>query len=174
MQLGEFHLDKLPQAERMAIARHVRECPHCRTEIRQLESYLRELALAADAPAPLPPEPFRVLAARLLGGGRPAQAWAGVRGQESGARMYQADDVQVTIDVQEDPRDPARRVLLGLVIGMPLAGMEAHLYREDEHIRSVAVEEAGNFILPGVEPGRYGLSLRGTNMRIEIQDLDVS
>ncbi len=180
--LGEYQLDKLPQAERLAIASHIHDCPHCRAEIRQLESYLRDLALTSEAPEASPVDHLRVLVARLVGGGeagpaRPpviAPSWAEVRGSEIGPRMYLADDVQVTVEVQEDSHRPAARMLLGLMIGVSPLEMEAQLWQEDRLIKSVAVESAGNFVLTGVEPGRYELHLRGGDLMIKIQEFDVS
>lgn len=182
LELGEYQLDKLPQQERVAIARHIRDCAYCRAEVRQLETYLKDLAFAQDAPDTSPTNPVRILVARLLSGGgaRPVQQpalaplWAGVRGSETEARIYQVDDILITIDIQEDPRDPTRKVLMGLIIGVELIEMEAHLWQQDQHIRNAAVEEGGNFIFPGVEPGRYELSIRGRDIVINIQELQIS
>jgi hypothetical protein len=181
LELGEYQLDNLPQQERLAIARHIRDCPYCRAEVRQLEGYLKDLAFALDAPNISQTHPIRVLVARLLSGGgtgaaqQPATAsvWAGVRGSETEAQIYQADEVLITIEVQEDPRDPARKVLLGLIIGTEPIELEAHLWQQDQHVGSSTVEESGNFTLPGVEPGRFELSLRGRNMMVKIEDLEV-
>ena len=181
LELGEYQLDKLPQPERMAIARHIHDCPYCRAEVRQLESYLKDLAFTPDAPDAALTNPVRLLVARLLSGGpgpakQPAMAplFGGVRGAESEARIYQVDEVLITIEVQEDPRDTRRKVILGLIIGLELSEMEAQLWQQDRHIGSATVEASGNFILHGVEPGRLELSLRGADVMVRIEDLEVS
>lgn len=181
IELGEYHLDKVPPQERMAIARHLRECTFCRAEVRQLEDYLKDLALAADTLDVPSANPLRVLVARLLSGGasdrapQPAMApiWAGVRGSEAGSRVYQADDFQITLEAQQDPHNPARKILIGLIIGPELLEMEAHLWQQGRPVTSVEVEDTGNFILPGVETGLYELTIQGRGLMIQIQDLEV-
>jgi hypothetical protein len=176
LALGEYQLENIPQEERVVIARHIRVCPHCRAEIRQLETYLRDLSLVSDAPEAQPLDHFRVLVARLVGGGEPgtiAPAWAGVRGPDAGPRMYQAEDFQIAIETQDDPQDQAGRALLGLILGPATTEMQAQLWQGEEHISSAAVEAGGNFVFSGVKLGRYELRVSGPNVMISIQDLDV-
>ncbi len=89
IELGDYQMGLLPSSQRMAIAQHLRECPHCMRELAQLRSYLSELA---PPPRTSILEGVRVLVARLTGeGGRAAggttlaPAYAGLRGGSPGA-----------------------------------------------------------------------------------------
>lgn len=179
--LGEYHLDLLPGGEAQAVTQHLGECPHCKREIAQLEDYLAGLAptlktgLLEKAKGQV-----RVLIARLASEleagqmGQPAlaPAYAGLRGAEE-ARIYQADDVQVAVEVQDDAERPGRKVLLGLVIGAEPGELEAHLWQAGEQIAVVPLDELGNFVIPELAPGGYELILSGPAVEIHIQDLDV-
>jgi hypothetical protein len=183
VELGEYHVGVLPRDQAAGVARHLAECPHCTREVTQLKDYLAELAPALG-PSPLEriKERARVLVARLVNGGweagllgQPAlaPAYAGVRGEEREPYLYQADDIQVAIEIQEDAEQPDRRVLLGLVIGTEPSGVEAHLWQADQRVAVVPVDELGNFVIPDLAPGSYELILSGPEIEIHIQDLRV-
>jgi hypothetical protein len=183
VELGEYHVGVLPRAQAAAVARHLAECPHCTREVAQLKDYLAELATAME-PSPLEriKERARVLVAHLVNGGleagllgQPAlaPAYAGVRGEEKEPTLYQADDIQVAIEIQEDAEQPDRKVLLGLVIGTEPSGVEAYLWQADQRVAVVSVDELGNFVIPNLAPGSYELILSGPEIEIHIQDLQV-
>ena len=176
-ELGEYHLGALSPDRAAAVARHLTECPHCTRELAQLQEYLGELASELEF-SPL--ERVRVLVAQLVFGeqgvpgvGRPAPAYAGVRGEEEGPLLYHADDAQIALEVQDDAGQRDRKLLLGLVTGLETRQLEAHLWRGDEPIITVPVDELGNFVIAGLVPGRYELILSGPAVEIHIQDLDV-
>lgn len=183
MELGEYHVGMLPRDQAAAVAQHLAECPHCAREVAQLRDYLTELSPALE-PGPLEriKKRARVLVARLVNGGletgllaRPAlaPAYAGVRGEEDEPYLYQANDVQIAIDVQDDAERPDRKVILGLVIGAEPGGLEAHLWRADQRVAVIPVDELGNFVIPNLAPGSYELILSGPEAEIHIQDLQV-
>ncbi len=176
-ELGEYHLRALAENRMQTIARHVTECPHCRAEVRQLQAYLHELAPMTDVPAMDPLARTRILIARLLGNGDPldgaAPAWAGVRGAVQGPRLYQVDGVQITIEIQDDAGRPHRKVLLGLIIGMPLQDVAAELWQDEQLIETIPVEESGNFVVPNLVPGAYELIVSGPELEVHIQDVQV-
>jgi hypothetical protein len=183
VELGEYHVGLLPRDQAAAVARHLTECPHCTREVTQLRGYLAELATAME-PSPLEriKERARVLVARLVNGGweagllgQPAlaPAYAGVRGEEREPYLYQADEVQIAIEVQGDAERLDRKVILGLVIGTEPSGVEAHLWQADQHVAVVPVDELGNFVIPDLAPGSYELILSGPEIEIHIQDLQV-
>lgn len=176
-ELGEYHLGALSPDRAAAVARHLTECPHCPREVAQLKEYLAELASEVEF-SPL--ERVRVLVAQLVFGeegaagvGRPAPAYAGVRGEEEGPLLYRAADAQIALEVQDDAARRDRKLLLGLVTGLETRELEAHLWRGDERIITVPVDELGNFVIAGLVPGRYELILSGPAVEIHIQDLDV-
>jgi hypothetical protein len=173
-ELGEYQLGMLSAQRANQIQAHLAECPHCRTELAQLKSFLKEVEPDLE---PSLAGRVRVWLATLLPsgtGGGPAPAFAlGLRGDETGPHFYQAGDAQITLEVQEDPNAPGRKILVGLILGEGAASLHAHLWREDQAIMSTEVDELGNFTLSGLEPGQYELFLSGPDVEIQIKDLEV-
>jgi hypothetical protein len=94
MELGEFHLRALAAPQRLVIAQHLRECPHCTQELSELERFLSDIA-----PQPSRIEPIKVLIARLVNGG----AQVALRGEVSSSRVFMVDDTVITLGVQTSP-----------------------------------------------------------------------
>lgn len=179
VELGEYHLDVLPREQRAAVAEHLAECPHCTREVAQLKEYLGELVADLEF-SPL--ERVKVLVADLVRGsreiGRPAApalapAYAGLRGGDEGPCLYQAGDAQIAIDVQDDAEAPDGKVLLGLVTGVDLRQLKARLWRADQLVAAVLVDELGNFAISHLAPDRYELVLSGPETEIRIQEVVV-
>lgn len=178
-ELGEYHLGTLPGERAVLIAQHVAECPHCAEELAQLKEYLG--AVASDLEVG-PVERARVWVAELIRGGTgmagqgrltSAPAYAGVRGEGEGPRIYQAGEVQVAIDVQEDMEQPGLHALLGLVTGIQGEGWAVHLWRENQDVAQTAVDDLGNFVIRGLAAGQYELILSGLNAEIHIHNMNV-
>jgi hypothetical protein len=149
-------------------------------EIAQLKDYLGELAPDLEETSPF--EGVKVLIAKLIAGARdmarpaqltPAPAYAGLRGEEEGPYLYQAGEAQVAIEFRYDVEQQDRKVLLGLVMGVHTRELKAHLWRDDEPLTEVSVDELGNFVIPGLEPAKYELILSGPETEIHIQTLQV-
>jgi len=193
-ELGEYHLTLLPAAQMDAIRQHLEKCPHCRSEIAQLEGYLAQLAPdleSALAPGMLEQaaDRVRVWVARLVSGGpgsglgerltmAPAPfglAGAAVRGDELEAPLvYQAGKAQVIVEVEQDAERPDRKVVLGLAIGLDASpGVEAHLWQTGQRVTGAPVDDLGNFVLPALLPGEYELILAGPELEIHIQHIQV-
>lgn len=184
VELGEYHLGVLLPEQAEAVAHHVAECPHCSRELAQLEDYLAELAPALE-PGPLERarEQIRVLIARLLDRnsgtrpfGQPAMvpAYAGLRGDEEEPLIFQAEDVQVVIQIQQDAERPERKTILGLVVGLgENRELEAHLWQAGQRVTVAAVDELGNFVMSDVVSGSYELILSGPEMEIHVQALEI-
>jgi anti-sigma factor RsiW len=179
LELGEYHLGILPSEQAAAVARHLAECPHCAREVAQLEDFLGELAPQLEFS---PFERLKVRVAQLVERGRGvgragapalAPACSGLRGQEEGTRVYQADDVQVVLEVQDDAGQQARRALLGLVTQIDGQEFEAHLWRAERLVATAAVDELGNFVMAGLTPGIYELILCSPEVEIHIQSLQI-
>lgn len=179
LELGEYHLGVLAGTQANVVARHLDDCPHCSREVSQLNTYLGDLS--ADLEFSLA-ERIRVLVAKLVrpGGqtdplGPPAMApvFAGLRGEDSGPRLYQAGEAQVAIEIQDDAMRGDRKTLLGLVTGMDTSELVAHLWLSDQHVGEVPVDELGNLVIPGLVPGSYELILSGLEVEMHIRDLDV-
>ncbi|MEJ2560088.1 MAG: hypothetical protein P8186_28500, partial [Anaerolineae bacterium] len=184
MELGEYHLGLLPDDQATAVARHLAECPHCAREVVQLKDYLAELAPDLEfSPAEQLKGRVRLLVARLVTGGlegalpgQPslAPAYAALRGEEGEPLIYEADGIQVVVEVHQDPHQLDDWTILGLVIGVdnPNA-LEVHLWRADQRVATVPVEDTGNFSFSNLTAGRYELILGGPEVEIHIQDLEV-
>ena len=156
----------------LQIQNHLAECPHCRTELAQLRSFLKEVE--PDLKISLA-ERVRVWLAELLPSGiagGPALAF-GLRGDENGVHFYQAGEAQITLEVQDDPAALGRKSLVGLILGNEVAELQAHLWRQEQAVTSARVDELGNFTLSGLEPGKYELFLSGPDVEIQIKDLEI-
>jgi anti-sigma factor RsiW len=181
IELGQHRLNMLPSDQAEAVTRHLAECPHCAREFAQLDAFLDKVAPSLEASLPEQVrERVRVLIARLVSSGEKdnhtrspalAPAHAGLRGEEVGPYLYQADDAQIAIEVQGDAQD--RKVLLGLFIGADPGGLQAHLWQAGQLVTTVPVDELGNFVIPHLDPGCYELILSSPETEIYIQGLNV-
>ena len=172
IELGEYHLQMLPASQRLVIGQHLRECPHCAREISQLEEFM-ELA-----PQPGLLKSVKVLIARLVGGQKGDQdfmdsplapAFAGLRGEGEEPFIYQADDVQIVIEVQDDVEQIGLKMLLGLVTELKSKGFIMQASQEGQLIASSSIDENGNFLIAHLAPGLYELTLLGLETEIRIQ-----
>ncbi|HEY4688946.1 MAG TPA: hypothetical protein VIK33_06520 [Anaerolineae bacterium] len=178
MELGEYHLGLLDSTRTATVARHLDECPHCTHEIAELKTYLNHLAPTLELSLP---DRIKVLIARLVSGAQGAAservtltpAFAGIRGEQAGPAVYQTDGVQVAIEIQSDVEQPDRQVMLGLVTGLETRPLTAHLWQAERLVTTAPVDEAGNFVIPHLTPGRYELILSGPDVEIHIQALEV-
>lgn len=182
LELGEYQLGRLGRERSAAISQHLRECPHCAREVAQLVTFLGDLE-AVEQPGPLERalEKVRVTVARLVSGlDRETMgispgltpAFAGIRGDDRQPYIYDADGVQIAIDISEDDRQPGR-TLFGMVIGADIGDLKAHLWRGNELVASVVLDELGNFKFEGLLPGHYELLLSDPDSEIFVQDLVV-
>ena len=177
MELGDYHLGLLPAPQVLVVAQHLRECPLCRREMAELEEYLME-----PSPQTSLPDLVRVIIARLLGGREvdqeqeefsSAPAFAGLRGEGEEPFIYQAGDVRIVIEVQDDVEQMGLKSLLGLVTGLESNEFTIQVGQGDQLIATTSVDEIGNFLISHLAPGHYKLILTGPNMEIHIQSLPV-
>jgi len=178
--IGEFHAEMLPPNRRAEIAQHLGECPHCVLELEQLQAYLADLSPDLEiSPLERLKERARVLVAHLVTGGGMSQlplvpAPVGIRGDEAGPAIYQAEGVEVLLEVQEDAERPDRRAILGLVTGLEDAGQtKVTVIAAGEPVAITSVDELGNFIIPNLVPAAYDLVLAGPTLDIHISDFNV-
>lgn len=183
MELGEYHLKVLPQPKAATIRQHLAECDYCQNEFALLKEYVDEaqpdLSALAAAPVDKPGliERIRVLIARPvqpLPGGGWATALAGIRGEERTC-LFQVDETQIALDVQDDLEQLGRRLVLGLITGQDFTGASVHFCRANQPDTKVSVEvdELGNFIAPALAPGVYDLILQGPETEIHVQGFQV-
>jgi len=183
LELGEYSLRRLPADRREAIDRHVEQCPHCAGEVEAVGRYLEALS---DELSSGFLERVKVLIARLVSGGTEAgqggaeaapifgtPALAGVRGSDEEPLLYEAGALQLSLDVQADGGRPGRRTILGLILDDETGGWQARLWQEGERVAEADVDDLGNFVLSGLEPGSYDLIIGRPNVEIHVQNLDI-
>ena len=176
LALGEYHLGLLPAHEAAALKAHLAECPHCRREVSELDTFLDDLQPSrAGHLLDGTVERVRLVVARLLGPPGPAlaPAYAGVRGEEQAPVLYEAEEIQIAIETEDDVEVPGRKVILGLVMGEGAPGGEAHLWQAGQQIAAVPVDELGNFVIPDVPAGSYDLIVTGLQVEAHIENLEV-
>lgn len=186
-ELGEYHLGLLPSDQAADVTSHLAECPHCTREIAQLKDYLSELRPDLEF-SPL--ERIKVLVARLVRARKengssketapaPSAAllgsstYAGLRGEAEEPYLYQADDIQIAVEIQDDIERQGCKVLLGLVTDTDPQKLEVHLWQADQRIATTPVDELGTFVIPNIAPGNYELILSGPEVEIHIQGLEI-
>jgi anti-sigma factor RsiW len=175
-RLGEYHLQLLAPEQASAIAQHLQICSHCQQELEELQGFLEELAPEIEYSLQ---ERVQILIARLLpqaprGASLGEALPAAVRGAGDGPRIYEADDVQVTLDVQEDPARAGRKSILGIVTGVDAKGWDVQVWHDEEQVSVEKVDDAGNFVVEALAPGSYRLLLRGADVAIYVEELAVS
>lgn len=176
LTLGEYHLGLLAGDKADAVGEHLAVCPHCRQEVAGLEAYLHDLepSLAARLLSEAK-ERVRVVVARLTSPPGPALApvYAAVRGEEEALYVYEAEEMQIAVEVQDDAEAPGRKVILGLVTGAAPAGGEATLWRAGQRIAAAPIDELGNFVIGDLEAGSYDLIVSGQQLEVHIEELEV-
>lgn len=165
-ELGEYALRLVGVTESAAIDAHLRACPRCADEFRELRAFLD-----ADDPAPAPHvgRRLRRLVATLLPGsgaqGPPAPLPAGafaLRGSaDPTTRTYAAEGVTITVDLA--PAPGGLFTLDGLLApeddALAVAGAAVTLRVADGMSRVATADPWGNFAFEGVAPGEYRLEI---------------
>jgi hypothetical protein len=157
MELGEYHLRNLPAPQRLVIAQHLRECPHCTQEIARLEEFLGEFT---------PPmtilETAKVLVAKMVGGRGEGTLTASpaLRGEVKGPLTLEANGIVIVLDMQ--PTRDGTLQILGQVAADDQGqwtGAAVDLKQEHEIPLSTTVDDLGTFQLEGILPGPKDLRL---------------
>jgi hypothetical protein len=177
MELGDYHLRLLPATQMLLVAQHVRGCPLCRRDVAELEDFLAE-----PAPQSGLLRPTRVLIAQLISGpglgqehgeGRSAPAMAGLRGDEQALLIYQADGVQIVIELHDEVEQTGMKSLLGLVTGLTSKEFGVQASQEGKVIARTSADEIGNFTISHLSPGHYQLVLSSSDVEIHVHSLEV-
>lgn len=157
--LGDYYLGRLSPGQRLAVAQHLRYCPHCAEELSfyaeeeemqdkeagKLTAWLHRLVSRVRWAVPAP---------ELL----PTPA---VRGTPYTQQAYQTEDVQVIIEVSPARAGYRRLDLMGQIQPAEAAN-HVELWDADKTapIESQPVEEMGYFEFRKLSPGDYFLCLR--------------
>lgn len=150
-QLGLYQLNMVAPSQRLVIAKHLRECPHCQRELAELAatpdqpsllSKLRQAAGAIQAISPVPSQ------AHL----------SPVRGLAPSTQQYHAPGVDVLLS-QQPGRTRGRRTIMGRLLfqeGETGAKQQAEVWLlSDADAWAAPVEARGVFRFDEVEPGAY-------------------
>ena len=170
--LGDYALQLLPTAERVALATHVNACPHCATELAQIRTFL---AVEADAPPLGLAERGRRLFVALAALPAPIPH-AALRGiGAGGGQTYQVEDIAITLDpLASAPH--GRGTLTGLIVRErddSLADAPVTLTSPDGTAQTTTIDEIGNFVFEEIAAGDYQLEVRIGDDTIVIRDLHI-
>ncbi len=171
-ELGDFHLGLLPANRVRAIEQHVARCPHCSRELAHYQDFL------GDPPAqPNLVKRVVVSLARLLDAARlseqalsPAHV---LRGEGAKLALYQAGDLQISLDVQQDVEKSGYQSIVGVITGTDAHTLTVDLWQEGEYVDTSPVDETGGFTLPALLPGVYELIIKGTDVIVHVQSLSL-
>ncbi len=173
-ELGEYHLQMLPEEQTEAIRQHLVTCPHCPKELAQLQTYLADLAPDIDFTLQ---ERVKIWIAKLLPnpleGNLAARPAFALRGESDGPMLFEAGKYQLTLEIQDDPTNPGLRTILGLVIDGEEALKKVELWQDGRSIQETNLDDLGNFIFNGVQPGQYDLILSQLAAEIHVQAFTV-
>lgn len=154
--LGDYYLGRLPPGERLAVAQHLRPCPHC---TRELWFYGEENEEAVSGPTAW----FRRLVDRVH--------WAVaapellptpvVRGAPYTQRAYQADGIQIVIEVSPARAGYQRLDLMGQIRpAQVVEDVELWDASTTSMVATQPVDEMGYFRFRQLAPGDYFLCLQ--------------
>lgn len=172
-QLIAFHQGELRGGEKLVVAQHLRECPHC---ARELATIVREERTGPDRWLRSAVE---VLEAALMPSPVPAAA---LRGDDQEAflfpRVYQAGEVEVILDVRPASTHSHRKDLSGLVhvggqVPETIGGTPAELFRGEGLIAVGQVGPRGRFTFEALAPAIYELALLWGDREIRLRGIEV-
>ncbi|MBV7335313.1 hypothetical protein KFU94_45150 [Chloroflexi bacterium TSY] len=183
-ELSEYHLGLTPNDQSKTIKQHLQECVHCASELETLQEYLDDLqAEFFPKPKPLGKQILnngRVIVAELmdrLSSPEPLPAFAllGDDDEDGGPLIYQAGDIQVSIQVEEDEELPNHFALIGSIIGIEPDGLVVRIWsnEEPEEVTRVDVDVVDTFEIPRLKAAVYELVLEKTETKIHISDLRI-
>lgn len=174
-ELAAFHQGMLEHSQYTTISKHIADCPHCSRELRLLTEALGVPPPPRSPPAPMP----RRIVARLIGPQPlvPIAAYGALRGSPGGAQYaYQAENMQLMLDIERAANRPGRLLLLGLLLlddSLPqgLRNATVNLLRGETIVGNSRLDDLGNFTIDNLAPGQYSLSLRLHDREIVVESL---
>jgi hypothetical protein len=181
--LGEYHLELLTPRQAASVREHVELCPHCQRELEQLDSYLDDLSLQMK---PTPIQHIQILVAQLVDSatqslghttGSPLSPvlLGAVRDedQEDHPSVYRVNDVEIVIEAQSEFPGQDKKTVLGFVRGLNLDSLNVLLWRGEEPIAAVEVDEQGHFVFEHVPAGVYDLAVRDADLEVHVREISL-
>jgi hypothetical protein len=96
-----------------------------------------------------------------------------LRGEEDTLALYQAGDLHISLDVQEDVEKPDRQAIIGIILGADLHTLTVDLWRDDQYLHTAYVDKTGGFTLSALLPGTYELIIKGADAIVHVQSLSL-
>ncbi|MEJ5312353.1 MAG: zf-HC2 domain-containing protein [Anaerolineae bacterium] len=167
--LALYQLNLTTPAERLVIAAHVRDCPHCQRE-------LDELARSDEAPSLF--ERLRQGVGVLIAG--PVSTFhpkaISLRGETPPLLRFRVGDLEIHLS-QQPGHSLGLRTLLGRLtlltaVAPPEPGTEIWLWRSDFATATV-IEADGIFTFENIEPGQYSLGLEWQGAAVSVPKVEI-
>jgi hypothetical protein len=172
-ELGEYHLELLPEDRAAAVRQHLVDCPYCSAEVAQLKAFLREVETDLDYSLA---EKIQIWIAERIPQFPDSQEMTpafALRGSERPPQVYRAGEAEVTLEYESDPAQKGKGTLLGLLSGVDPKGLQATLWKAERKVDATTLDELGNFVLDGIEADHYQLILTGESFEIHLDDVDI-
>lgn len=178
--LREYYFGFMPSSQIDEISLHLQSCARCTRELVLLEGFM------ADAPASSVAisavlsdigQRVKTILAQLLPRstpGAPTPALSGLRGVASDQLLYQAGELQISLQSERDPQQPDGRVLLGALWGGDTEGWIAHLWQDQQLIAATPVDDLGSFRFDHLTPATYAIILADFEQKIQISPVEVA
>jgi hypothetical protein len=168
-QLIAYQHAELEGNEKLVVAQHVRQCPHCARELAGLAR--EERAGLFDRVR----DRIEVLVATLT---PPVPSAAVVRDGPGGLcrkqQVYRVGEIDIIVSQEPAAREPGLWELSGLVhvggeVPETIGGSRVELYRGEGLVGITTVSRRGRFAFSQVEPGSFDLALlwEGREVRLE-------
>lgn len=166
-QLIAYYQGGLEGNEKLVVAQHLRQCPHCARELADLARAervsLRERLRAAigvlEATLIMPPPKVAVV----------REAPEVTRAEQ---QVYRAGEIEITLSQQAVWAQPGRWDLSGQA-PETIGGARVELYRGDGLIAIAVVDPQGRFAFAGVESADYDLSLLWEGRDIQMRGVRI-
>lgn len=171
--IGDYTLNMLPKKEVADLATHLHFCPHCQRELAITTRFIE-----VPAPADTLANRLRVVLAKIWQpkseAGSPTPQMA-LRGDDSAQTViYDGDNgTRVMLNTHPDPTQPEKYAITGLMIGSVSQNSAVALWKDDEIIASIPVEDSGNFSFNALNSGEYELILKSPQLIIHIQSFRI-
>lgn len=179
VELGAYHLGVTSEKQTKDIKRYLAAHPEKANEFELLENYLQmmedelpldetEVTTTSSSIWQQATKQVRILVANLVPEPTLAFALLGEGGNES--RVYEAENVQIFVQIQDDEDLPEHHTMLGMVAGIEPSDMKVHLWETEQpdKIASAQVDASGNFLIPQLASATYELILSNGETEIHI------
>lgn len=170
MALGDYHLGLMSASQVLMVAQHVRECPHCRRDLAELEEFLAEPDVQLDIF-----QTAKVLFARLIDGGA-TPAFGALRGESKGPLTFEAEGVVITLDVQPAPN--GQLSMLGQLAADDQddwTGARVELQQAGSLQLTASLDDLGAFRFEAVHTGSIQFTITSLNgVVIQSPDIEIN